>query len=143
MNQSWSIVMMIVFVLSIVYVTFLEKCAVDSHKFSHFALSRLFYMLLVTLILVIIIEPRVLSSADFLRSVKDPWVLLVAILTASSMFLYYYLLSQNKMWKLQLLFPIIMILSIIVAHIFLKEQINKIQWFGIGLAFIGIVIASI
>lgn len=130
----------IAYVLFMTIVGLFEKHAVINHHYMHFSMSRVFYMLLLTLIIILIFDPSVLSSKALYTSFKDPVVFWIGILTGLSMFMYYWLLTSKDLFFMTLLWPLIMILTIFGAAIFIKEKITPIQWFGILITFVGLFI---
>jgi drug/metabolite transporter (DMT)-like permease len=54
------------------------------------------------------------------------------------MFLYFMILSHKEVYEITVLWPVIMILTIILGNLIIKEKINWKQWIGIFLTFIGI-----
>jgi len=124
-------------ILLLTYVSVLEKIVMNKHNFMDIALSRLFYMLLILLVIIIIYNPRLLTSESFMKSMKDPQIMLIGGFTTIGALLYYFLLSSKNLYMMSLIWPLIMIFTIIAAYMFLKESLNKFQWLGIILTFIG------
>jgi drug/metabolite transporter (DMT)-like permease len=95
-------------------------------------------MLLLTLFFIIIIDPKVITSKALAQSLSDPRVIMIAAMTTLAMTLYYYILSSNHLYVCSLMWPAIMLFTIIGAYVIFKERIAPKQWFGIALTFIGI-----
>ncbi len=121
-------------------IAILEKYAMPRHDLIHASLSRVFYMLLVVLIFVVIYDPSVLTSQSFKDAMKDPCIFIIAMFTVVAMYTYYHLLKNTKLTIVSLLSPVIMILTVIAACLFIKEKLNTLQWIGIFLTFAGVCI---
>lgn len=138
--------MKLVFLGIVAYIIFMtviglfEKHAVMNHHYMTFSLARVFYMLLLTLVIIVIIDPSVLSSKVFFTSAKDPVVFWNSVFTTVAMMLYYWLLTSKELSFMTMLWPVIMLLTIIGAAVFIKEKISFLQWFGILITFVGLVI---
>lgn len=121
----------------------LEKHAVTKHNYLHFSTARMFYILLITLILLLIMQPNVLMSREFHNSIKDPLVGIIGVFTAFAIILYYWMLSKRDLWLMTILWPIVMLLIITGACVFMKEQITLKQWIGILITYIGLFITFV
>lgn len=120
------------------YIAFLEKAAVARHHYAHFVLSRTVYMLLLAVAIIFILDPKVLSSRVMFESLRDPIVLCVGALTSIAVCLYYWLLTKGDLYVISMVWPAIMIFTVISSAFVLKEKINCLQWIGVIIAFAGI-----
>ena len=130
----------IVCVLLFSYIGLLEKTVVGKHNCVHFSLSRVFYMLLIILALILIYDPTVLSSKAFLASVTDPHVAVVGIMTALGMLMYYWVLTHNELYIATMMWPVITLLTVTFACMFAGESLSMLQWYGVLLSTVGVVI---
>ena len=124
-------------------INLLEKLAVSNHHYWHFSLSRIFYMLLVSLILIVIIEPKVITTSSFRKAMSDPSIFAISLLTTVAMITYYMILTHKQLWMSQMTFPIIVILTILAGSLFLKEKITLLQWTGILITFVGTILTYV
>lgn len=116
----------------------IRKTAVNKHNYIDVSLARLFYILLIIIICISIYDPNVLSSESFKTCVKDPVILIVALLTNIGMLAYYWLLASGDLNMVSLIWPIIMLLTIVASCLFIGERVNTWQWIGIAMATIGL-----
>ena len=130
----------ILYVIVFTFISLLEKYAADKHHIISLSLSRMFYILVITIIFIIILEPNVLSTKTFHQSMKDPGIIVLGVLTAIGTFLYFWILTFKNLYEVTIVWPIIMILTIIASCLIIKEKINFKQWLGIVLTFIGVLI---
>ena len=136
----WDIGAALLCVIIFTYIAILEKFVMDKHDVMCVSLSRIFYMLLTILIVIIIYDPKVITSNAFKQSLKDPNIILVGLFTALGAFLYYWMLSSKSLNIMSMIWPVVMLLSIIGACLIFKESMNFIQWIGVILTFIGVTI---
>ena len=120
------------------YVSILEKIASNKHHFMDISLSRVFYMLIMVLIIIIIFNPKVISSIELKKAFKDPTLIVIGSFTTIGMFIYYWLLGRSDLYLVSLIWPLITILTVIAGYLFINESLSKIQWFGVFLTLIGI-----
>ena len=132
------IIASIICIAILTYSAVLEKFVVGKHNYMHFSLARIFYMLAITIVFIVVYDPKVLSSKAFYVSLKDVNVILVGTLTAVAMILYFWLLTTKDLYIMSMIWPSVMVLSIIACFFVIKEKINWIQWFGIVITFVGI-----
>jgi drug/metabolite transporter (DMT)-like permease len=125
-------------VLLFSYIGFLEKKVVGKHHCVHFSLSRVFYMLLIIVALILVYDPAVLSSKAFLDSVTDPHVALVGVITALAMLLYYWILTHKALYITTMMWPVITLLTVVFACMFAGERLSVIQWSGVLLSTVGV-----
>jgi drug/metabolite transporter (DMT)-like permease len=125
-------------VLIFTFVGVMEKFVTNKHHLIDMSLSRVFYMLIMVLIVIIIYNPKVLSSQAMRTAFKDPALIAIGLCTTLGMFLYYWLLERSHLYLVSLLWPMITILTILAACIFIKESLSVMQWIGVALTFIGI-----
>lgn len=137
------LIAMILYVLIFACVGLLEKYAVDKHHYMHFSTVRMFYILLITIVILLVMEPSVMSSKAFYSSMKDPMVGIIGIFTALAIILYYWMLSKRDLWLMTMLWPVVMLLTIIGACIFMKEKISWRQWIGIFVTYLGLFITFV
>lgn len=137
------LIAMVMYILMFACVGIMEKRAVSKHHYMHFSTARMFYILLITLVILFIMQPSVLSSRELYVSMKDPMVGIIGIFTALAIILYYWMLSRKDLWWMTMLWPIVMLLTIIGACIFMKEQISWKQWIGIIVTYIGLFITFV
>ncbi len=130
----------IIYIIVFTLISLLEKYAADKHHIISLSLSRMFYILVITIIFIIILEPTVLSNKTFHQSMKDPGIIVLGILTALGTFLYFWILTFKDLYEVTMLWPLIMILTIIMGCLLIKEKINMKQWIGIVLTFVGVLI---
>lgn len=121
-------------------VSIMEKHAVSKHNYMHFSASRVFYILIITLALLFVMQPSVLSSKAFYESMRDPMVVVIAVLTAFAIILYYWMLSTRDLWMMTMLWPVAMLLTIIGACVVMKENVSRRQWIGIMVTYVGLFI---
>lgn len=126
------------YVLLFACVGILEKHAVTKHQYIHFSTARMFYIFLVTLVILLIIQPTALSSSAFYTSMKDPVVIVVGTFTAIAIILYYWMLSKKDLWYMTMTWPLVMLLTIIGACIIMNEQVTMKQWIGIFITYVGL-----
>lgn len=139
LNFIWASVCVILLTVSAI----IEKYVVNNHSYVHFSFARLFYMLVISLFVMILIEPGVLTTKAFKQSMTDGNLILVGIVTALGLLIYYWLLKKQDLYIVTLLWPIMMVLTIIGANIFLKEALTMAQWIGIFVTFVGLTIILI
>lgn len=120
------------------YIAFLEKAAVARHHYAHFVLSRTVYMLLLAVAIILILDPKVLSSRVMLESLRDPVVLGVGALTTLGVFVYYWLLTKGDLYLVSMAWPVVMLFTVLGSAFVLKEKINSLQWLGVIVAFAGL-----
>lgn len=125
-------------VLLFTYVAMLEKRVMATHSSLHLSLSRLFYMLLAVLAVIAAVDPGVLRSREFFRSLRDPTVAQVGALTAIGMLFYYTLLARTRLFVATMVYPVVMVLTVLAAACFMGERPTAIQWVGITLAAAGV-----
>lgn len=136
----YSFLIAILCVLFITLGSLYDKKVVDDNHFLVAFLVRTLYILLLILGFLILINPKLLYSKDVFNALKHKNLILVSFFTCVGMLMYYYLLSKYSLYFMTLLFPITMIMTIILANIVLKEKIVFLQWIGIIITFIGIII---
>lgn len=100
-------------------------------------------MLLIALVVMMIIEPKVLSSSAFHSSMKDGGLIVVGVITSLGMLIYYWLLKSYDLYLITMLWPLVMILTLVGAYVFLKEALSWQQWLGVLITFIGITITVV
>lgn len=120
------------------YVGILEKKIVGKHHYMHFSLSRVFYMLLLVMFLILIYEPRVLSSRAFWGAASDPYVITAGALTALAMVLYYWMLTHKDLYLVTMIWPVITLLIVAWACVFAGERLSPLQWVGVILTSVGV-----
>jgi len=125
-------------VLLFSYVGLLEKKVVGKHHYVHFSLSRVFYMLLLVLVIILIYDPSVLNSKTFRASVKDPHVAMVGAMTALAMLLYYWMLTHKELYIMTMMWPIITLETVAFACLFAGEKLSFVQWLGVLLTSVGV-----
>ena len=125
-------------VLILSYVALLEKRAIRAHRITHFSLSRAFYMLLLVLVVMLVLEPRVLASSDMRAALRDPVVLQAGALTALGMLMYFWVLSRVPLSRASMVWPAVMLCTVVAAAAALSEPLTAVQWAGVSVAVIGL-----
>jgi drug/metabolite transporter (DMT)-like permease len=71
------------------------------------------------------------------KAVANKWSLLAVVTLCAGSVLYYHLLAHKTSTAMLVLWPAMMAVGVLLAHIFLKERLRPLQWLGVALAFIG------
>lgn len=128
----------VICVITLTIAAVLEKFVVERHDHVHFSFARLFYMLLIALVVMIVVEPNVVSTSAFRASMIDINLIIVSLTTSIGLLIYYWLLKSNDLYIVSLVWPVTMVLSVIGGYIFLKETLTWLQWIGILVTFVGL-----
>lgn len=133
----------IICVLVLTMSSIIEKIVVKDHHYIHLSVVRLVYMLLITCIILVLFFPKEFTVVKLQKSMLDYNIILIALLTAIGIILYYWLLTKvdlhlaSNIWILAILF------TVIGASLFLKESISVSQWVGITITFAGLFILGV
>ena len=88
------------------------------------------------------IEAKASSPAKFKFSdLGEPWLWMSALATAVGGYIYYMLLSRTGAAYMTFTWPAMMVVTVLVSAVFLKEVISLRRGFGMGLALFGSVLA--
>lgn len=128
----------VVCIMLFTYVGILEKKIVGKHHYMHFSLSRVFYMLLLVMAMILVYEPSVLTKRAFWNAVGDHQVVLAGALTALAMVLYYWMLTSKDLYVMTMIWPVITLLTVAWACVFAGERLSALQWGGVVMTSVGV-----
>ena len=124
------------------WIAILEKLASQDHHYSHIVLVRTIYAMLGITSLIVALHWKQFTALTLKRSLTDGRLALIGLMAAAGMFMYFWLLSGNDLYMVTLMTPLIMILTMICAYVFIGESIAPLQWFGMMITIIGLTIVA-
>ena len=133
----------IICVLVLTLSSIIEKMVVKDHHYIHLSVVRLVYMLLITCIILVLFFPKEFTVVKLQKSMLDYNIILIALLTAIGIILYYWLLTAVDLYLAANIWIISILFTVIGASLFLKESISVSQWVGITITFMGLFILGV
>ena len=133
----------IICVLVLTLSSIIEKMVVKDHHYIHLSVVRLVYMLLITCIILVLFFPKEFTVVKLQKSMLDYNIILIALLTAIGIILYYWLLTAVDLYLAANIWIISILFTVIGASLFLKESISVSQWAGITITFMGLFILGV